>query len=200
MSEIPSSIPTLSKFDPRQVRWQFRALKDIRRNFDYSQGLHEVVLSGAVGSAKTLLMAHIIVTHCLIYPGAQVGIGRLTLPALKKTLLNVILKHMGTEVRYRYNKQEGIVHFIDTGSQISLWSWKDLNYEKFRSNEFSLFAIEELTETDSPDFYREVRMRLGRLTHVEECLLLSATNPDDPDSHWVYNDIILPFEKGQKAV
>jgi hypothetical protein len=199
MSEIPSSIPTLSKFDPRQVKWQFRAIKDIRCNFDYSQGLHEVLLSGAVGSAKSIFMAHVIVTHCLLYPGAHFGIGRLTMPALKKTLLDVILKHMGDEVYYIHNKVEGIIRLPDFHSQISCWSWKDLNYQKFRSNEFSGFAFEELTENPSNEVYREVKMRLGRLSHVPECLLMAATNPDDPDSHWVYNDLILPFEKAKSA-
>lgn len=199
MSDIPSSIPLLSQFDPREVPWQFRALLDIRKNYDYSQGLHEVLLSGAVGSAKTILLAHLNVTHCLFNRGAHAGVGRLTLPALKKTLVDVILKHMGDEVRFRYNKNDGEIHFLDTGSKISLWSWKDLNIQKFRSTEFSMFTIEELTETAQGDFYREVKMRLGRISHVKECLLLSATNPDDPDSHWVYNDLILPFEQRKRA-
>lgn len=191
---VASSVPSISEFSPRSVKWQLPVMREIRRDYDYTQGMLEILLSGAVGSAKTILIAHILVTHCLLFEGAHAGIGRLTLPALKKTLLDKILKHMGTEVRYRYNKQEGEIHFLDTGSKISLWSWRDLNVQKFRSTEFSMFAVEELTETDAPDFYNEVRMRLGRLTHVKECMLISATNPDDPDSHWVYEDIIKPFE------
>lgn len=194
-----SSIPTLAEFNPKDVPYQFDVLKDIRRNFHYASGqtvgdslspggVHQVLLSGSVGSAKSLLMAHIVITHCLFNPGAVAGIGRLTMPSLKDTLLDVILKHLGRDIPYVLNRVKGSITFAN-GSKILSFSWADGNFSKFRSYEFSLFAIEELTENDDKEFYTEILLRVGRLKHVEEKLLICATNPDDP-AHWAYKHFI----------
>ena len=150
--------------------------------------MQQILLSGAVGSAKSLLMAHVIVIHCLANRGASVGIGRLTMPSLKDTLLQLILTHISDEVEIVHNQVRGSITFPN-GSTIKSFSWKDKNYKKVRSTEFSLFAIEELTENHTREFYDEILMRTGRLRHVKEKLVISATNPDDP-SHWAYKHFI----------
>lgn len=189
---MQSSVPTIEEFDPRVIPYQFQVIKDIRKNFDYSLGTHEVLLSGAVGSAKSVLLAHIIVTHCLIYPFACFGIGRLTLPSLKETLLDFILKHLGAEStkdKFVYNKSNNQILFAN-GSKILPFSWKDGNFQKFRSYAFSGFAIEELSENKTRDVYEAISLRCGRLSHIPEKILISATNPDDP-SHWAYKELIV---------
>jgi len=184
---METSTPNLSEFSP--LPQQLKILKDIRRNFDYDKGVHEVMLSGSVGSAKSLTLAHIAITHCLLYPGARFGIGRLALPQLKATLCLKIREHLyGCGIDYRYNESNGSFKFSNKSS-IPAISWADANMAKLGSYEFSGFGIEELTETKSADAYNTIKQRVGRLPHVPEQLLISATNPDSP-SHWAYKRII----------
>jgi len=185
-----SDIPLVTEFDPNDVPWQMKAIDDIL-TYDYSLGVHQVLFSGAVGSAKTLLMAHLIVKHCLENPNAWVGIGRLTMKDLKDTLLYVVLEHIGYEgvlVDYSHHKTRSELTFCN-GARISCFSWGDKKYKKFRSYPFTMFAIEELSENDTPDAYEAIIMRLGRSRRIKQKLLIMATNPDDPE-HWIYEKII----------
>lgn len=183
-----SSTPPLDSFDPNIIPFQYNVIKDIRHNYDYSLGLHEVLLSGAVGSSKTVLATHIIVTHCLLYPGAIVGIGRLSLPHLKATLYKTILEHIDGLVDYAPNDTQAIIKFAN-GSVIRSVSWSDKKYMKVRSYEFSMFVIEELVETETREMYDEIFERI-RLPHVPEKILMSLTNPGDP-AHWAYKHFFM---------
>jgi len=177
--------PLLTEFDPTPIPFQKRVITDIRKTLDYSTGTQEILLSGSVGSAKSLLMAHIIVTHCLFNRRAHYGIGRLSMPALKGTLFHTICEHIDGVVPCRIVENQAKI-FFPNGSRISGYSWQDKKYKKVRSHEFTSFAVEELTENDTDGAYKEILMRIGRLNHVKEKILMSATNPDDP-SHWVYD-------------
>lgn len=184
---MKSSTPNVKSFIP--LPQQADVIYDIRKRFDYSRGVHEVMLSGSVGSSKSLLLAHFAVTHCLFYENARFGIGRLALPQLKQTLCIKIREHLfESGVDYRYNQSTGSFRF-NNGSTIPTLSWADGNMEKLGSYEFSGFGIEELTETKTPDAYNTLKQRVGRLPHVPEQILISATNPDAP-SHWAYKRII----------
>ena len=197
-----AAIPTLTKFDPREVPYQIQVLTDLRTKYDYSEGfqadgspnlgVHQVLLSGTVGSAKSILLAHIVLTHCLLYPGAYVGIGRNTMKDLRETLLDMILKHIGPDVPYKFNATLGKISFAN-GSEILCFSWADADVEQFKSYAFSLFVIEELTETKEKDFYFAILERVGRLSHVPEKAVINATNPDGPE-HWAYKHFILGSE------
>lgn len=182
-----TSTPTLTQFNPKHIPFQYRVIRDIRKKFDYSDGrTHEVLCSGSVGSAKSLLGAHLIVSHCLLYPGATALVGRKSMPSLKDTILRKILEHIGSDVEYSYNKQRGIIEF-ENGSTIIPYSWADGNYEKVRSLELSCAILEEITENATMDFYHEIKMRLGRLPHVPENFICSITNPGSPGSeHYKY--------------
>lgn len=174
-----SDIPSLQEFNPTLIPFQYNVIRDIRSKFDYSRGVFEVLLSGSVGSAKSLLMAHIAVTHCLIYPKAQALIGRLSMPALKDTLLKMIIDHLSLDVTYEFNQTRGTISFPN-GSRILCHSWADKKYKKVRSYALSAAFIEELTENDDLEFYKEIRMRLNRIPSVKENILVCATNPDSP--------------------
>ncbi len=194
IEQFEGSTPNIEEFNPCEIKFQAEVIHDIRCKFDYSLGCHHVFLSGSVGSAKSLLLAHIIVTHCLDYPGANVGIGRLSKPALKTTLIDNIIKHLrGFDDKYTQNKTSGNFEFTN-GSKITAYSWSDNNYNKVRSEQFSLFAIEELTENDTGEAYKEIRMRMNRRPDIPENILISATNPDEPD-HWAYKTLIETSEK-----
>ena len=190
---MSGSTPTLAEFDPRIIPMQAQVIADIAR-FDYSLGTHEVLLSGSVGSSKSILMAHIVLRHCLENTKARVLIGRRALPDLKDTLFLKLLEHLeGVDSRlYEVTGNIGRIRFAN-GSEIISRSWADKRYSKLRSLEVSMAAIEELTESSGDDeqAYHEIKMRVGRLPHIKTPLIIAATNPDSP-SHWVYKHFISP--------
>lgn len=196
MTQSIGSTPSISEFDPRKIPMQWQVIKDVRWNFDYDLGFHTILLSGAVGSSKSLLMAHLAVTHCLLNKNAHFGLGRLTMPDLKATLLQTIIDHLSGEENliegkhWKHNEQKGSIVF-STGSKITSISWADKKFKKPRSQAYTAFAIEEITESDEnyKEFYPEIRQRLGRLSHVKEKFLIAACNPDSP-GHWVYKEFI----------
>lgn len=182
---MTSSTPTLNEFVP--LKSQLEVIRAVRRG-DYTGGTKEIVLSGSIGSSKSLVLAHLAVTHCLMNEGAKFGIGRLALPQLKDTLCIKIIEHLGNDVDYKYNRTTGDFYFPN-GSRITSVSWADGNLVKLGSQEFSAFAIEELTETRVGDPYERILQRVNRVPHVREPFLVSATNPDSP-SHWAYKKLI----------
>jgi hypothetical protein len=184
---IETSTPNILDFVP--LPSQLKVIQDVRSNFDYSIGTHELLLSGSVGSAKSLTLAHVVVTHCLMFPGARVGVGRLALPQLKATLCQKIKEHLyDTGIDYRYHESTGNFD-MPAGASIKAISWADGNLAKLGSMEFSAFAIEELTETKDPRPYDVILQRVNRLPHIREPWVLSGTNPDSP-SHFAYRKII----------
>lgn len=188
-----SYVPSFEDFKP-VIPYQRTVLTDIRRRFDYSKGKHELLLSGSVGSAKSIIMAHIGLTHVLMNQGAQLLLGRKSMPALKRTIFQMILDHIGERMvegkDYKINRTQAEIEFSNR-SKIHSFSWSDKAYKKVRSVPLSAAIIEELTENNDEDkqAYDEISMRVGRVLDVEEKFIISATNPDAP-SHWVHNYFI----------
>jgi hypothetical protein len=186
----------LLSFNPEIIPFQKKVIKHVRE-FDYSQGVLEILLSGSYGSAKSIVMAHIGITHCLFNPGARLLLGRKAMPDLKDTILQKVLEHIQPDlvedVQWEHNKARSSIKFWN-GSEIISRSWGDKNYKKLRSLELSGALIEELTENDSKEFeafYKELLPRVGRLPKVKENFILCATNPDAP-SHSAYEYFFLP--------
>jgi len=186
--KVASKVPTLTEFNPYLVPYQIKVISLIRQEYNYSLGPLEILLSGSVGSAKSLLLAHIVVTHALMYPGAGVLVGRRVIRDGLNTIWAMILKHY-PELRQYWKKSPGHTINLPNGSIIYLVSWDKGDYDKFRSYELSLAVIEELTENDTIEMVTEIRMRLGRAQGVPENLLICATNPDSP-SHPAYEYFI----------
>jgi hypothetical protein len=185
----PVSEPCLTGFIPFGYQRQVLALL---HDHDYSRFTPEILLSGSVGSAKSILLAHIAIVHCLRWPGACVAIGRRGLPDLKKTLYDEIIQHMTVGTAgpcllegLHYKKRENTAEIIfQNGSKIIPVTWGDRRYSKFRSYKFSGLIIEEMTENDE-DFepgFKILKGRLRRIPWVTENFLIAATNPGEPDS------------------
>lgn len=196
MTQLENSTPTFSEFDPTLIPFQARVLDDIFFNYDYSLGTHEILLSGSVGSAKSILMAHIILRLAVMFPHANILLGRRSLPDLKETIYRKIIDHMegSFEEGKHYNCRDNIAHieFANRSTLISR-SWADKRYLKVRSLELTAACFEELTENNSDDkrIYDETIMRIGRTPHIPLKFIISATNPDDP-THWAYKHFIEP--------
>lgn len=192
---IGNSNPTVTQFDPTIIPFQLKVIKAVRE-FNYSQGVLEVLLSGSYGSAKSILMAHIAITHCLFNPGARVLLGRKSMPDLKDTIFKKVVDHIQGDLietrQYIINLTSSSIKFSN-GSEIITRSWGDKQYKKFRSLELSGAIIEELTENDSDEFlgfYKELIPRVGRLPGIKENFIIAATNPDAP-SHSAYEYFFL---------
>lgn len=187
---------TLETFNPKDIPWQLTVVKDIKKKYNFNDGVHEVLLSGAVGSAKTTLLAHLICCHALDNKHAKILIGRRSLPDLKKTLYQKVIDHLNFKgfeqgKDYEFQGTTGNIQFLRTGSEVISASWADKRYMKFRSLELSMAVFEELTENNEDDStaYKEISMRVGRINHINEKLIISATNPDSP-GHWAYKYFI----------
>ena len=185
-----SSKTSLQGFDPNAIPYQIKVVNLIRRDWDYSVGTPEILLSGSYGSAKSILMAHLAVTHCLFNPGSRALLARKAMPDLKSTIYKEILEHISEDlvegVDYWINETSASITFSN-GSEIISRSWSDKRYKKGRSLKISFLVFEELTENTEEDkeAFMTLKARLRRLPHVKENVLIAATNPDSM-SHWVY--------------
>jgi len=197
MSEEQSrSTPSLTEFNPDIIAYQREVIRYVRKEYDYTKGILEILLSGSVGSAKSLLAAHLGCLHLLSYKGAHLLLGRRTLPDLKDTIFTTICEHLeGTkgleEGKHYWIKYNTAKIIFCNGSRITSRAWGDKKYKKFRSLQLSAAIIEELTENDLEESqaYTEITMRVGRLPHVPQSWILSCTNPDGPE-HWAYDRFI----------
>jgi hypothetical protein len=190
------STPRIQDFNPREIPFQIEVLKYLRREFDFSQGTAELLLSGSVGSAKTILAAHTVVTHAIENTGSQQIVVRRALKDLKNTFWRVMLDHW-PELRRWWNKSEMRIS-LPNGSIIYGSSYDDGDFTRFRSYELSGAVIEEATEGSDPELYHEIFDRIGRISHVEENYMMLVTNPDGP-SHWIY-DLFMDNPKPTRKV
>lgn len=206
--EIISSTPGFFEFDPTFIPFQSEVIDDIDYNLDFDLGVYELLLSGSVGSAKSLLGAHIAIKHCLKYPNARFLIARRALPDLKDTIFKKIIEHLYCKelkqnVHYWIRENTADIKFAN-GSEIISKSWADKHYMKLRSLELSAALIEEAVENTGDDFkaIKEIRQRVGRLPHIKEKFILYLTNPDSP-AHPLYKDFFdtkNPLRKVYKSL
>lgn len=189
------STPNFFEFNPLDVKYQAKVLRDMGCRYNYKLGSHEILLSGAVGSSKSTLMAHKAVLHCVQYPNARVLLARRAMPDLKSTIFKKVLEHMnGAFIEgkdFVANHSTASIKFRN-GSEMITKSWADKQYFKLRSIDLSGACIEELSENDEEDkeAYIEIVSRVGRFKHIPEAFIMSATNPDSP-SHWIYKYFML---------
>jgi hypothetical protein len=197
------SKPYFGGFSPEPIASQLEAFQ-LLENWDYkNDGVIELLLSGSVGSSKSILMAFYHILHCLRYRGARAGIGRLALPALKKTIFSECIELLVNDPQLREgrdwkaNATTGTIKFPRWGSEIISISWADRRVEKVRSLKLSALAIEEFTEND--DRYKELIIanlfpRVERILTVPQNYIIGATNPAD-DEHWLYEYFIEGSQK-----
>jgi hypothetical protein len=63
-------VPNFKTFEPLPNQ---REVLNQLNTFPYDLGTHEVLLSGSVGSAKSILLAHYIIYHCITNKKARVS-------------------------------------------------------------------------------------------------------------------------------
>jgi phage terminase large subunit len=165
--------------------------------FDYSLGCHEILLSGSVGSGKSLPAAHIGLRHLFTYSGARLVLARRALPDLRDTIFTKVVEHLDGTVKADGTLfREGKDYFITrhncqmsfaNGSSVIARSWADKRYSKVGSIEASMAIVEEASENTGDDeiAFRYLRTRVGRLPHIPQQLIIYPTNPESP-AHFLY--------------
>lgn len=201
MNEIYSK-PNFADFSPRVIPYQSDVV-DFLDEWDFSTGTPEILLSGSVGSAKSILMAHLVVRHCVENPGARVCLARKALPDLKDTIFKEVLEHISDDFidgkHYWVNNTSAKITWWN-GSEIISRSWADKKYKKARSLKLSMVVFEELTENneDDKEAFDTLKARLRRIPTVKENILIAATNPDSP-GHWAYKYFIDTDKRTRKV-
>lgn len=190
---IGRTTPSFFQFDPTVIPWQYSMLDEID-SYNYDHGMLEIMLSGSIGSAKSLVAAHALCRHAIENPGARVIMGRRALPDVKKTMFATVVEHLESEELKEgkdYFLRENVAEIrLRNGSEFLPYYWADKKFKRVRSINASSGWIEELTENDEKDSkaFFEMKARLGRLP-IREKFLLGCTNPDSP-AHWAHKYFI----------
>lgn len=201
MDSGEETLLSYSTFNPKAIKWQYRLIYDIFKKLPFANGTQKVLLSGAVGSAKSTAAAWIACHWCLSQNGAICLIGRKALPDLRDTLYKDIVDMLDNddtlidgEDYTTYDTTCRIV-FHKTKSEILARTWSDKKYKKARSLRLCLSIIEEGTENNEEDreAHSTILQRLNRLPNLKRNLMLVLTNPDSP-SHWIHREYIEKAE------
>ena len=154
-----------------------------------------LVVSGPVGTGKTISILMAIWYLCLSQPNLRIAIARHEKTTLNSTLIPSLRKMLEIGLRKSPNVPWRIVggetrpqeiHFYN-GSQIVFLGY---NSDKFFGSEWSLIFTNELRLVDEEP-YSDVSARLRGTGYYgkdgsEKFLMLSDTNPG-PRNHWVIN-------------
>lgn len=192
------SEPYFEGFNPYIIPMQGE-LMDLLEDWNYDESTPEILLSGAYGSSKSIVVAHICISHCIGNNSACVFIGRRSLPDLKKTFFKEICDHLDGSLileegkHYIITETKAEIYFPITRSKIIGGSWADRKYKKFRSLKISLAVFEEAAENDLEDkeAFLTIKARLRRIPQMKgkQNALIAITNPDAPE-HWLYEYFI----------
>jgi len=168
----------------------------------------ELLIEGSAGSGKTIFACYKVIFYALKYPDASIYIYRKTLPSLKRTSwkeIRNILYDLG--IPYEENKSEGVITFSNN-SKLYFGALDELS--KVRSINADMIYIEQAEELNSPEFYIELMLRLGRGEASKReggySQMLLVVQPES-EEHWIYKryhefaDATTEFEtKKQEAI
>ena len=147
----------------------------------------ELLIEGSAGSGKTIFACYKVIFYALQHFNASIYIYRKTLPSLKRTSWKEIrnLLH-DMEIPYEENKSEGVISFPN-GSKMYFGALDELS--KVRSINADLIYIEQCEELNSPEFYTELMLRLGRGEASKRkdgySQMLIVVQPES-EEHWIY--------------
>lgn len=159
---------------PTQQRW----INDTTR---------ELLIEGSAGSGKTIFACYKVIFYALKYENASIYIYRKTLPSLKRTSWKEIRNILyDLKIPYEENKSEGVISF-NNGSKMYFGALDELS--KVRSINADVIYIEQAEELNSPEFYIELMLRLGRGEASKRkggySQMLLVVQPES-EEHWIY--------------
>jgi hypothetical protein len=159
----------------------------------------EVLFGGAVGAAKTYMIAALATIKCLQYEGIRVGLCRNELTTLKKTTVVTFISELFPDwgllpdVHYKYNSIEGKITFTN-GSEIVFQELRylpsDPDYTRLGGLLLTFAIIDEAGECPSKG--KEIlQSRIGRwrnkVTGIKPILLMTC----NPSRNFLYDDFYV---------
>lgn len=163
----------------------------------------ELVYGGAAGGAKSFLGCSWLILCCYLYPGSRWLMGRAVLKQLKQstllTLFEVCRKWgLRKDIDYKYNSLDGIITFIQTGSEIYLkdlaYYPSDPEYDSLGSTEFTGAFIDEasqITEKCKNVVRSRLRYKLDEYSIIPKLLMTC-----NPAKNFLYNEFYKPSKEG----
>ncbi len=156
------------------------------------EGKQIVILSGAMGSGKSLAVQFVTNLLCLEYPNMQWGMGRISVQVARDTFFKE-LKVMAPSKALSKDNKESITYV--NNSNVSILGWGDGNVTKIRSRNLHAFILEEVVEDSGKDGTYELNLKalkevFGRVRlSGAPNIIFMVTNPSDPE-HWLYREYI----------
>jgi PBSX family phage terminase large subunit len=165
--------------------------------------LQIVILSGAMGSGKSLAIQYLTTKMSIDYPLLQVRVARLSIKAAAQSFFRE-LKVMIPEVIKDAESAEQLT--LKNGSHIMCRGWADKNLSKVRSDNAHIYILEEATEDartqgNNNINYEALKEMVGRTRNPNgPNIIFIISNPDDPE-HWLYQKYISKagFINGQET-
>lgn len=150
----------------------------------------ELLIEGSAGSGKTIFACYKVIFYALQNPNASIYIYRKTLPSLKRTSWKEIRNILyDLEIPYEENKSEGIISLGEYPNESKLYFGALDELSKVRSINADMIYIEQAEELNSPEFYIELMLRLGRGEASKReggfSQMLLVVQPES-EEHWIY--------------
>jgi hypothetical protein len=188
----------------RKIRWEATEKQQLAFYYLSDEETNELLYGGAAGGAKSFLGCAWIIINCHRYPGSRWLLGRAVLKQLKQstllTFFDVCRKWgLKNNVDYKYNAQEGIITFIQTGSDVYLkdlaYYPSDPEYDSLGSTEFTGAFIDEasqITEKCKNVVKSRLRYRIDEFG-IKPKLLMTC----NPTKNFLYTEFYKPWKAGE---
>jgi PBSX family phage terminase large subunit len=147
---------------------------------------------GGLGSGKTLAGCHEALRLSLQYPGNFGVIARKTYQELEDSTMRTFFEHVCPQEIIRFFNKQSKHLWLFNGSEIVFRSLD--TPEKFRSDEFGWWYIDEASEADEDAF----KYLMGRLRRpgIERLCGFLTTNPVNV-THWIYKWFVTNRNKDE---
>jgi len=184
----------LSEFDAKENKSQDLFLKSLFNDI-VPASFEEpkiVILSGAMGSGKSIAVQYALNLLCSDYPGLQTIVGRISIKDVKRTFFAEFKIMTPSSLLSSDTKEEMV---FKNGSKVGIAGWGGGDTSSLRSLNLNVAVIEEVTQDAIKQGYFELNKRaltefIGRIRGKDRPnLIFLVSNPDSP-SHWLYEDYI----------
>lgn len=158
----------------------------------YDPVVTEIFFGGAAGGGKSWLAAESALIMCSCIPNARVCVGRTNISDTRQSFLITFTKVAEKNNFSAFNiNREGI--YFENSSVISLvdlsfYPYKDPNFDRLGSKEYTYAIIEEAGDTDKRAF-EVLKLRTGRHLNKEYGIPGKILVTFNPSNNWLYSYI-----------
>ena len=158
----------------------------------YDPSVTEIFFGGAAGGGKSWLAAESAIIMCSCVPGARVCVGRTNISDTRQSFIVTFTKVANANNFSAYKiTRDGIefsngstVPFVD----LSFYPYKDPNFDRLGSKEYTYAIIEEAGDTDKRSF-EVLKLRTGRHLNKEYGIPGKILVTFNPSNNWLYQYI-----------